>query len=435
MLNPSPRLKLILWPVLAGLFLLACNISASLAPPPAATGAPAAAVPPTAQAGAFAAEAPAAPAPGEAVAAAAPAEVVNRVLAELQQRGLLTNTAAFVDDLGRDIAEKRVIDVYRRVSPSVVNVTTQIIQRNFFFEAIPSAGAGSGFVLDQEGHIITNYHVIRDAQQIEVTFLDESSYPATVVGSDPGNDIAVLKVEAPAAALTPVNLGDSATLLVGQRAIVIGNPFGQFGGTLTAGVISALNRSIKGQDDRQISNIIQTDAAINSGNSGGPLLDSAGRVIGINSAIFSPSGTSAGVGFSIPVNTLKRVLPDLLALGHYRHPWLGVDYAYRVTPGLADLLKLPVKHGLLLVEIRPDSPLARHNVQGAQKEAILGNQRIYIGGDILTAVNGQAIASLDELQVLLETRHRVGDKVDVTVNHAGADQTITMELAEEPAAQ
>jgi S1-C subfamily serine protease len=337
-----------------------------------------------------------------------------------------------IDAAGLDFAEKRVIDVYERVSPAVVNITTQVLRRSFFFEIIPEEGAGSGFVLDKEGHILTNYHVIEGAQRIEVTFIDETTLPAKVVGADPRNDIAVLQVEAPPELLVPVELGTSANLQVGQRAIAIGNPFGQFGGTLTTGVISALNRTLQGQDGREVSGIIQTDAAINRGNSGGPLLDSAGRVIGINTAIFSPSGTSAGVGFAVPVDTIHRILPDLLTLGRYRHPWLGVRYAYRLTPGLANILDLPVDKGLLLVELYRGSPLALKGVQGAQQETILGNQRIFIGGDILTTIDGEEVTSIDSLQILLETKYQVGDTVNVTLLRNGEERTITVELAEEP---
>ncbi len=343
------------------------------------------------------------------------------------------NETALIDATGLDFEEKRVIEVYKRVAPSVVNITTQVMQRSFFFEAIPAEGAGSGFVLDTEGHILTNYHVIEGAQSIEVTFSDETVLPAEVVGADPRNDIAVIKVSnAPPNLLTPVELGQSATLQVGQRAIAIGNPFGQFGRTLTTGVISAVDRTLQGQDGRQISGIIQTDAAINRGNSGGPLLDSAGRVIGINTAIFSPSGTSAGVGFAVPVDTVQRVLPDLLKLGRYRHPWLGIRYAYRITPGLAKALELPVNKGLLLVELFRGSPLDGAGVQGAQKEAILGNQRVYLGGDILTALDGQETTSLEDLDILLETKYKVGDSVKVTLLRAGKEQVVTVSLAEEP---
>ena len=342
------------------------------------------------------------------------------------------NLTALIDALGRDFAERRIIEVYQRVSPSVVSITTQVLQRNFFFEAIPAEGAGSGFVLDNEGHILTNYHVIRGAQQIEISFIDETTLPAEVIGADPRNDIAVLKVDAPPGLLAPVELGQSDSLEVGQRAIVIGNPFGQFGGTLTVGVVSSLNRTLQSEDGREMSGIIQTDAAINRGNSGGPLLDSAGRVIGINSAIFSPSGVNAGVGFAVPVDTIRRVLPDLLTYGRYRHPWLGIRYAYRLTPGLASTLELPVNQGLLLVELYQGSPLDQWGAKGAQREATLGNQRIFSGGDILTAIDDHPIASLEELYRLLESEYQVDDPLTVTLWRDGQSITATLTLAEEP---
>ncbi|MCB0195397.1 MAG: trypsin-like peptidase domain-containing protein [Anaerolineae bacterium] len=342
----------------------------------------------------------------------------------------LINDIAFIDEFGRDFAEKRIIDVYKKVSPSVVNVNTQILRRSFFFEAIPEEGAGSGFVLDAEGHILTNFHVIDQAQSIEITFVDETTLPAELVGADPRNDIALLRVDAPQGLLVPVKLGESAGLQVGQRAVVIGNPFGQFGSTLTTGVISALNRSLRGQDGREITGIIQTDAAINQGNSGGPLLDSAGQVIGINTAIFSPSGTNAGVGFAVPVDTIRRVLPDLLELGRYRHPWLGIRYAYRITPGLSSLLELPIDEGLLLVELYSDGPLARQHVQGAQEEVIVGNQRVFIDGDIIKAIDGQPVTSLEQLDVVL-TAYQVGDSVEVTYLRRSEEATVVVVLEEE----
>ena len=343
----------------------------------------------------------------------------------------LVNTTALIDQLGLDFAEKRVIQVYKQVAPSVVNVTTQVLRRSFFYEVIPEAGAGSGFVLDDEGHILTNYHVIDSAQSIEVTFVNETTLSARLVGADQRNDIAVLQVDAPPELLVPVELGESTSLQVGQRAIVIGNPFGQFGSTLTTGVVSALNRSLQGEDGREITGIIQTDAAINQGNSGGPLLDSAGRVIGMNTAIFSPSGTNAGVGFAVPVDTIRRLLPELLTRGHYPHPWLGIRYAYGITPGLRDLLKLPTEEGLLLVELYSDGPLASHQVRGAQEETVLGNQRVFIGGDIVIAIDGQAIMSLDQLDLLL-TDYQVGDTVEVTFLRDGQKRIVSVELEEEP---
>ncbi|HRW05009.1 MAG TPA: trypsin-like peptidase domain-containing protein [Caldilineaceae bacterium] len=338
---------------------------------------------------------------------------------------------ALLDEQALDVAEKRVIDVYERVSPAVVSITTQVLRRGFFFE-LPEEGAGSGFVLDKEGHILTNYHVINGAQAIDVNLGDEYVLPAEVVGRDQRNDIAVLKVEAPAELLIPVQLGSSETLKVGQRAIAIGNPFGQFGRTLTTGVISALDRTIEGSDGRTITGIIQTDAAINRGNSGGPLLDSSGRVIGINTAIFSPTGTSAGVGFAVPVDTIKRLLPDLLTLGRYRHPWLGVRYAYEIKPGLARLLELPTQQGLLLVQLYRNSPLDNANVRGAQKEAIVSNQRVYVGGDIITQIDGASVSTLDGMETFLEDNYGVGDTVSVSLLRDGETLVLDITLVEEP---
>jgi len=335
------------------------------------------------------------------------------------------------DELALDIAERRVIDVYERVSPSVVSITTQVLRRGFFFE-IPEEGAGSGFILDKEGHILTNYHVIGGAQTIDVNLGDEYVLPADIVGLDQRNDLAVLQIDAPPEQLIPVVLGTSDSLKVGQRAIAIGNPFGQFGRTLTTGVISALERTIEGSDGRTITGIIQTDAAINRGNSGGPLLDSSGRVIGINTAIFSPTGTSAGVGFAVPVDTIRRILPDLLTLGRYRHPWLGVRYAYEVKAGLARLLELPTQQGLLLVQLYRNSPLDNAGVQGAQNEVIVSNQRVYVGGDIITHIDGTAVTTLDGVETFLEDNYGVGDTVTVTLLRNDGVLTQEITLVEEP---
>lgn len=340
-------------------------------------------------------------------------------------------TTSDIDAQGLDIAERRIIAVYQRVAPSVVSITTQVLQRGFFF-AVPEEGAGSGFVLDTSGHILTNYHVIEGAREIEVSLSDEYVLPATVVGMDVRNDIAVIKVEAPAESLVPVELGVSNNLQVGQRAIAIGNPFGQFGRTLTTGVISALDRTIEGSDGRTITGIIQTDAAINRGNSGGPLLDSSGRVIGINTAIFSPTGTSAGVGFSVPVDTIKRLLPDLLTIGRYRHPWLGVRYAYEIKPGLARLLELPVNQGLLIVQLHANSPLDNAGIQGAQRESIISNQRVYIGGDIMVAIDGVAVTTLDGMETFLEDHYTVGDTVTVSMMRGNEPFELSIQLGEEP---
>ena len=371
-----------------------------------------------------------------AVPAATPAVVA--AVAELPKTGEESTAAQplevveAIDAAGMDVAERRVIDVYERVAPSVVSITTRVLRRDFFFEVVPEEGSGSGFVLDRQGHILTNYHVVKGAQRIEVNFGEDLVFPAEVIGGDRRNDIAVLVVEAPAELLIPVELGTSANLQVGQRAIAIGNPFGQFGRTLTTGVISALGRTLEGEDGRSITGVIQTDAAINRGNSGGPLLDSSGRVIGINSAIFSPTGTNAGVGFAVPIDTIHRILPDLLALGRYRHPWLGIRYAYSISPGLAETLKLPAEQGLLLVQLYEGSPLIENGILGAQDEAVLGNQRVYVGGDILVAVNGVAILNLEGLEVHLEDNYHVGDSVTLTVLRGSTHLEVPIILGEEP---
>ena len=342
------------------------------------------------------------------------------------------NLAALVDAMGIDFAERRVIDAYQRVAPSVVNITTQVLRRSYFYNPVPEEGTGSGFVIDTEGRILTNFHVVNDAERIEVGFSDDTVLPGRVIGLDARNDLAVVQVDAPADLLVPVEFGTSANLRVGQRAIAIGNPFGQFERTLTTGVISALGRSLEGSDGRTITGVIQTDAAINRGNSGGPLLDSSGRVIGINTAIFSPSGTNAGVGFAVPVDTIRRVLPDLLAYGRYRHPWLGIRYAYAVTSGLAQTLQLPAENGLLLVQLLDGSPLGDAGLQGAQRETIVGNQRVYVGGDLLTRVDDTPITSYEQLDAFLEDNFTVGDSVTISGFRNGEPFAAEITLGEEP---
>lgn len=344
----------------------------------------------------------------------------------------LLGDTPLIDALGRDFAELRVMEVYERASPAVVNISTRVLRADFFFGVVPEEGAGSGFVLDEEGHILTNWHVIEGAERVEVAFDDATVLPARFVGADPRNDIAVLRVDAPPELLVPVALGSSADLEVGQRAIAIGNPFGQFGKTLTTGVISALGRTLTGPEGVEIPGVIQTDAAINRGNSGGPLLDSSGRVIGINTAIFSPSGTSSGVGFAIPIDTVKRVLPDLLEHGRVRRPWLGIVSAHAVGPWLADVLDLPVAHGLLLVELHPDGPLARGGAWGAQRQVIAGNRRVYLGGDLLAEVDGVPVEGYDELGRRLEASYEIGDRVVLTLYRDGRPFEVTVELDERP---
>jgi len=334
-----------------------------------------------------------------------------------------------------DVEEQLVISVYERVSPAVVNITSRAYTYDFFFNVIPQEGTGSGFIYDKEGHIVTNFHVVEGAEEIEVTLADETKVPAQVVGVDPSNDLAVLKIEVPPEKLQPVELGDSRTLLVGQRVIAIGNPFG-FQGTLTTGVISSLGRVIESPDERFIGEIIQTDAAINPGNSGGPLLDSRGRVIGVNTAIFSPSRASAGIGFAIPVETVKRVVPELIAKGRYPHPWLGVEI-FDITPERARSLRrgginIPVDRGALVVGVYRGSPAHQAGLRGGTRRVRLGNLILPVGGDIIIAMDGTKIKGVQDLTVYLETRTRVGQVIQITVMRDGQEITLEVQLAERP---
>jgi S1-C subfamily serine protease len=331
-----------------------------------------------------------------------------------------------------DIEEQLVVSAYQQVSPAVVHITSRAYVYSFFYEVIPQEGSGSGFVYDLQGHVLTNYHVIEGAEELEVTLAGGAIVPAWVIGADPYNDLAVLKIDVPPEMLHPVELGTSTDLRVGERTIAIGNPFG-LDRTLTTGVISSLGRVIERADDRPLAEVIQTDAAINPGNSGGPLLNSRGQVIGVNTAIQSPSGGSVGIGFAVPVDTVKRVVPELIARGRYPHPWIGFEgQAYRVTPALADALDLAVERGLLIARIYRDSPAHRAGLQGADRRVQVGRSVILVGGDIVTAIDGLALESADELTIYLETKKRPGDEVTLTYWRDGKELSATLTLAERP---
>ena len=329
-----------------------------------------------------------------------------------------------------DVEEQLVTNVYQRVSPAVVHITSKVIQYSFFWGPIPQEGTGSGFIIDREGHIVTNNHVVASAEEVEVTLADGTGLPAKVVGTDPYNDLAVLKVNVPAAQLTPVELGTSANLRVGQRAIAIGNPFG-LDRTLTVGVISSLGRIIEREGELPLGEAIQTDAAINPGNSGGPLLNSQGQVIGVNTAIRSPTGGSVGIGFAVPVDTVKRVIPELIEKGYYAHPWLGFE-AYSIVPALARGLDLPVEKGLLIARIYRDGPAHEAGLRGADREVRVGNYVLLAGGDIVTTVNGTAVASMEDLIIYLETKTRVGDRMTLTIWRDGKEQQGEITVGERP---
>jgi len=329
-----------------------------------------------------------------------------------------------------DIEEQLVVDIYARVSPAVVFITSRIIVRDFFWGAVPQEGTGSGFVIDKEGHVVTNNHVVENADRVTVTLSDDTSVQAEVVGTDPANDVAVLKIDVPPEKLHPVELGTSANLRVGQRAIAIGNPFG-LDRTLTTGVISSLGRPLDIGSRRTIYDVIQTDAAINPGNSGGPLLDSSGKVIGINTAIFSPSGGSVGLGFAVPVDTAKRVVNSIIAKGYYPHPWLGIT-GVSVTPEIAEHLELSVDRGVLIIEVVPGQAAARAGLRGGNRRVQVGNSTILLGGDILIGIDGNRIQEIGDLVKYLETKTKVGQLVELTIVRDGREQTIQAELGEQP---
>ncbi|MFW6097781.1 MAG: S1C family serine protease [Chloroflexota bacterium] len=326
-----------------------------------------------------------------------------------------------------DVEEELIANVYERVGPAVVHITSRVTTLNFFFGPVPSEGTGSGFILDQEGHIVTNYHVIEGADSIMVTLPDESTAAAEVVGVDPPNDLALLRIDVPAEQLTPVELGSSADLRVGQRAIAIGNPFG-LDRTLTMGVISALGRPLQTSGDNFIYNVVQTDAAINPGNSGGPLLDSRGRVIGVNTAIREGA---EGIGFAVPVDTVKRIVPALIEQGYYPHPWLGF-LGYDITPALADALELPVERGILVAQLYRGGPAAEAGVRGAQQEVVVGNRRLLAGGDVVVGIDDRSVADWEDLSEYLELHTQVGDEVMLHLLRDGEDLSLTLTVGEQP---
>jgi S1-C subfamily serine protease len=312
------------------------------------------------------------------------------------------------------------IDVFKRISPSVVHITTLTTQREMFSRNVQQVprGTGTGFVWDDQGHIVTNFHVIQGGTAARVTLNDQSSYPAQLVGAFPERDLAVLRIKAPKDKLPPIPIGTSRDLIVGQRVYAIGNPFG-LDQTLTTGIVSALNREIESFNDRVIRGVIQTDAAINPGNSGGPLLDSAGRLIGVNSQIASPSGASAGIGFAIPVDEVNRVVPRLIRDGRVVRPALGIA---ALPDTVNEALKLP--KGVGIVQVTEGSPAAKAGIQPFRRSEEGG----VVQGDVITAIDDHAVANIDDLLTQLEN-HQPGDTVTLTLWRAGKTRKLTVALA------
>ena len=335
-----------------------------------------------------------------------------------------TPTSLPDDPLTAVYAEEQLfIELYERVSPSVVHIAVTT-------DSPSGGGTGSGFVLDAQGHVVTNNHVIEDAERILVRFADDTIAEAKLVGTDADSDLAVIQVDVPSDLLKPVELGDSDALRVGQRAIAIGNPFG-LEQTMTTGIVSALGRVVMQDSGFSLPQLIQTDAAINPGNSGGPLLDSQGRVIGVNTLIFSQSGVNSGVGFAVPVNTVKRVVPSLTETGRYADPWLGIT-GMSITPLAAEALDLPVEQGVLVQDVVKDGPSDKAGLRGSDRQVEFEGTLLNTGGDIIVAIDNAEVQDMDDLIIHLADT-RVGQKVTLTVLRDGRERTVEVTLEERPA--
>jgi S1-C subfamily serine protease len=335
--------------------------------------------------------------------------------------------AAFAAALTEE--EKNNIAVYERAADGVVNISSTVLQMDFFLRVFPSQGSGSGSIIDSRGHILTNYHVVGDAQKLEVTLADGSKWPAKLVGSDPDNDLAVIRTEAPKEKLKVIPMGDSKSLRIGQKVLAIGNPFG-LERTLTTGIISSLGRSIRSEEGTLMEDIIQTDAAINPGNSGGPLLNSDGEIVGINSAIISPSGGSVGIGFAIPVNMVKKVVPDLISKGYVSHPWIGATIQ-PLLPEIAKYMKLKIEKGAMIAVVERGGPADKAGLKGGTREVQVGNLEFVVGGDVIVKADQQEIKTSNEL-IRYVREKKPGESVLLKILRKGSFEDIKLTLGERP---
>ncbi|MBQ27809.1 MAG: peptidase S1 [Nitrospiraceae bacterium] len=324
--------------------------------------------------------------------------------------------------------EENTIQVYNNTKAAVVNITTRSVSYDFFMTPIPQEGSGSGAIIDLSGHIVTNYHVVRGAQRLEVTLSDGSQWEAQLVGADPLSDLATLRIDAPPERLSVISIGNSRNLRTGQKVLAIGNPFA-LNQTLTTGVISSIRKTLQ-VGGVELENVIQTDAAINSGNSGGPLLDSSGKMIGINTAIFTPSGGSVGIGFAIPIHTAKRIIDELISKGYVSYPWMGADMQ-TLLPRVAQALELPVKQAVLLVRVFKNGPAAKAGLRGGTRQVLIGNSIVIIGGDVITSLAGKPVTSVEDLGREMR-RHTPGATVRVTFIRGKTQRTVDITLGERP---
>jgi len=349
------------------------------------------------------------------VAGAAPPQVLGGLTAKPDATQPVANpVGAEADVTSLTAPEQHTVRIFERASPSVVFITRLSQSRMSLNATAQPSGTGSGFIWDDAGHIVTNYHVVKGASGAKVTLADRTTWKAELVGAAPDRDIAVLKIEAPTSRLRPLPRGSSGKLLVGQHVYAIGNPFG-LDHTLSTGVISGLDRQIKSMTGRPITGAIQTDAAINPGNSGGPLLDSAGRLIGINTAIYSPSGASAGIGFAVPADAVNRVVPQLVRNGRYERPAIGVS--------IADARRVKEK-GVLIMEVSPGTGAATAGLKGTQRDPKTGEIEL---GDIIVGLDGSTIENDGDLFEALDDRS-VGDEVTLTIKRDGKREKVKVEL-------
>ena len=317
------------------------------------------------------------------------------------------------------------IAVYKRALPSVVNVTSSALSFDFFYGVVPQQGQGSGFILSKDGRILTNYHVVQNAQQVEVTLSDKHKYKAQIVLQDKAHDLALLQIQA--TNLTPAVLSESRDLQVGQNVYAIGNPFG-LNGTMTTGIISSI-RSVREPEGATIENAVQTDAAINPGNSGGPLLNSKGEVIGMNTLIATGGAEqSSGIGFAIPIDTVKAVLSDYTKYGRVRRPSLGIA-SLAIGPDLAEQIGLPADYGVLVQKVIPGGSAERAGLRGGSQQAYLGNTPIYLGGDLIVAIDDDRVTNPQDISEIMD-HHQAGDTVTITFFRGSRKMTAKLTLGE-----
>jgi S1-C subfamily serine protease len=330
----------------------------------------------------------------------------------------------------RNPSGKTISDIYGSAKRGVIQVLATSGASDSLFGSQPERALGSGFVIDKAGHVVTNYHVIEGASKVEVSFSGNDEMPATVIGRDPSTDIAVLRIKrAQGRALTPLELGNSDVVRVGDAVVAIGNPFG-LERTVTAGIVSALQREITAPNGFAIDRVIQTDAAINHGNSGGPLLNADGRVIGVNSQIESDSGGNVGIGFAVPINTVKDVVSQLLESGKVDHAYIGVEMA-TITSELASNVRLPVDQGVLIQRVRTDSPAAHAGLRGGATQVVVDGESYLVGGDVITKADGQPIESAEQLRSVV-TSKQPGDEITLEVHRQNETKEVTVKLGRQP---